>query len=184
MSDGNSSIMTQLNIMPRVVRAGGETLDFRWTIAPETARYNTKASKDIATRIFKLAQPLGKTTLQVVIEGTVYEVDSFDMTFYQPIDHKGQPEEEVHGGIISFTIPQISNSMLDKWMFSTGMLKNGEFQFKQGDSSMPLRVIFTEAYCIGQKNYTSGGMGVATSLTISSNIIELNNKSIYNRFKL
>ena len=184
ISEGDSSIMTQLLISPRAMTVGSEPINFKWTFDKVTEQYAKQDTMSAVKSLFRLAQPVGKTSLELLLDGNTYDVESFNITFHQPVDHKGQPQDEVKGGRIAFTIPQLPDSELNKWMFEANKLKSGEFAFKRNGENTPLRVKFDEAYCVGQKTHTAQGRGLATSLVISANVVTLNDKSVVNRFKL
>lgn len=141
-------------------------------------------SKKISRGITKIAQPIGKTDLFLVIEDRDYEISEFDLSLGQSTDHKGQPTEEVEGGKIAFTVPQMADELLRKWMLSSDKLMSGEFQFRRGDQSMPLRVKFDNAYCASMNPHKHQQGDVRTSFVISANELALNEKALFNNWRL
>lgn len=183
-NSSKSSIITQLKLQPRKLISGNETLTQGWLNMPSlTGVSKTQASK--ATAIpFKLAQPIGKISLTLILDNCRYEIERFRMTFSQQVDHKGEPQEETNGGIVEFTIGSMPDQILNRWMLKDTELKNGEFVFEQGEQSSPLKIKFTEAYCINMATRTVQGKGLCTDYVISANETEINGKWLYKNFKL
>ena len=69
-------------------------------------------------------------------------------------------------------------------MLKSTELKDGVFVFEQGDQNSPLKVKFTEAYCVHMATRTSMNEGLYTQYIISANEIGLNGKWLYRNFKL
>lgn len=184
--DGASSILTQIHIQPEKISIDGDSVDQHWTNMLKLQIFKDKQAmgKQVMNKIVKLAQPIGKISLDLELEDTTYLIDKFSMSFHQPHDHKGQPQEHVHGGIVHFTLPQVADKKFREWMMKDTMKKDGQFNFRQGDQNTPLRVAFTEAYCIGLEAIVADSKNIATDITISANVIQLNEKWIDNNFKL
>ena len=131
-----------------------------------------------------MIQPIGKTDAYLEINGENYELSAFDLTCEQPTDFKGQPVSDIRGGSVGFTIPQMPDATLRKWMIHSDKLMDGEFQFRRGDQSMPLRICFQQAYCI-QMTPCKGSKGeMMTSFVIRANELILNEKSLFNDWRL
>jgi hypothetical protein len=183
ISEGTSPVLTQLIIHPREISFGDIAISKSWLNMPEdlAAIYGKKSD---VKPVIRLAQPTGKTTLRLVVEDREYEVERFRMDVSQSVDHKGQPLENMHGGIVSFSISGVPDGFLNKWMIDSGALRDGMFRFEKGDESSPLKVKFTEAYCIDMRLKTLPKMGTSTDFVISANELDFNGKWLYNNFKL
>lgn len=183
-NEGKSSIITQLRLQVRKLISGHETLVQQWTNIPSSQGTGGTKSDSAANRIFKLYQPIGKTTLKLSIENKQYEIERFKMDFSQGIDLKGQPQEETNGGVVEFSITNLPDELFNKWMIRETEVKTGVFVFEQGDQNSPLKVSFSDAYCINMAIRTSLGQGLYTDYVISANEIDLNGKWLYKNFKL
>lgn len=184
INDGNSSIITQLSLQVRKIITGKETLTQRWVNVPSTYGTNNSRNTSRANQLFQIAQPIGKISLDLHINSKIYEIERFKMDFSQGIDVKGQPQEETNGGIIEFSIANLPDDLFNKWMLKETEVKNGVFIFIQGEQESPLKVTFTQAYCINMAIHTLMGKGLYTDYVISANEIDLNGKWLYNNFKL
>lgn len=184
MNDGKSSIITQLRLYPRVTKIDDETLTKHW--ANTSFLSSTKASSSNANKVqsFKLAQPIGKISLSLIIDANTYEIEKFRMDMSQGVDQKGEPQEDTNGGVLEFSIANFPDKLFSKWMMKETEIKNGVFVFEQGDQSSPLKVKFTDAYCVNMVNRTSLGKGVFTDYVISVNELDLNGKWLYKNFNL
>lgn len=69
-------------------------------------------------------------------------------------------------------------------MINSDKLMNGEFQFRREAESMPLRVIFENAYCVGMNPHKGIKGEMETSFVISANELILNGASIYNSWRV
>lgn len=182
---GKSPIITQLRLQARKLVLGEETLAKKWLITPSVSATTAKSSsKAVAATPFKLVQPIGRISLSLVVDNNRYEIENFHIDFSQGIDFKGEPQEETNGGIVEFSIASLPDLLLSRWMLKETELKNGMFVFDQGAQSSPLKVTFSEAYCIHMAVRTSVGKGLYTDYAISANEISLNGKWLYKNFRL
>lgn len=183
---GKTSILTQIKITPRKLTSGDVTIDQHWINVSSSSRFSSTeaAAQALANKFFKLAQPLSKLSLDMMLDGTEYEIQDFAVGFDQPIDSRGEPQNEVHGGAIKFTVPSMPDKTLHQWMMQSDMRKSGEFVFKRGDENSPLRVEFADAYCINMKSRTASSKGLSTDFVISANEVRMNGKGCFNHFKL
>jgi|GEM_PF-6774221 len=186
ISPGKSSVLTQIKIKPRKLIIDGVTIDQKWIDMPDFDDISPSSSdrNSLANVLFSIAQTYGKLSLDLFMDGRTYEIENFDISVEQGSDFKGQPQEEVHAGIIKFTIPSMPDRNLEQWMMRGDLLKSGVFAFKVGDASSPLKIGFNEAYCINMTNQTARGKGVLTNFIISANEICMNDKYCCNHFKL
>lgn len=182
--DGKSPAVTQLRLQARKVISGEETLTQHWNKIVSTSGNTNKQNAQSTAEVFNIFQPIGKISLRLEVENNTYEIDSFRMDFSQGLDFKGEPQEETKGGAIDFSIGSLPDRVLKKWMLKDTETKDGEFVFEQGDQSSPLRIKFTEAFCVHMATRTSMGEGLYTQYTISANEVDLNGKWLYRNFKL
>lgn len=124
-------------------------------------------------------------TLDLVIDGSakIYHVAQFNTTFSQPNDHKGQPQSEIEGGIISFVLSEVPDNILNGWMIKNYEKKGGVFTFHKGVQTSPLTITFKEAYCVDYQQSVMVNTGISTRLVISAKNIKLNGKEHENRWK-
>lgn len=102
-----------------------------------------------------------------------YEISEFDIYFSQPTDHKGQPQHETNGGIIEFSIKEIPDEALNKWMLNSTMQLSGQFSFERKAQSSVLKILFTDSFCVYYDKMISTG-GALTRLRISPEIVNIN----------
>jgi hypothetical protein len=117
----------------------------------------------------------------LIIDGSKYQIEQFSMGFNQPVDYKGQPQNEVKGGQILVTITQTVPEEIYKWAM-TSIKKNGEIKFKSMVVNSPLKVSFTNGYCVNFSRITEVSGGIKTSLTISSESITINDITFTNNW--
>lgn len=185
INDGKSPIITQIKLQPRKIIAGEETLAQTWQNITLVSTTTSSTPKDKVPLVpFKLVQPVGKISLSLVIDDKRYEIEQLRLNFSQGVDQKGEPQEETNGGIVEFSIANQPDRMLNRWMLKETELKDGMFIFEQGAQNSPLKIKFTEAYCIHMATRTHPGRGLYTEYAISANEIDLNGKWLYKNFKL
>lgn len=181
--NGKSPAVTQLRLQARKIISGEETLTQNWTRNVPNASEGSKQQR-AKSEIFKIFQPIGKITVRLDMNGQSYEIDSFSTNFSQGTDFKGEPQEDTQGGVVNFSIGTLPDKTFNRWMLKSEELKDGVFVFEQGDQNSPLKVKFTEAFCVHMATRTSISEGLYTQYTISANEIDLNGKWLYRNFKL
>jgi len=102
-----------------------------------------------------------------------YEVHEFDLAFSQPTDHKGQPQEETNGGVIEFSITELPDGTINRWMMDSVLQMSGEFIFERSGQNSVLKVTFTDSYCVCYHK-TVGRGGTLTRLCISPESVDVN----------
>ncbi|NDV67911.1 type VI secretion system tube protein TssD [Dysgonomonas sp. 25] len=112
---------------------------------------------------------LGETAIK-------YELYSFETDFEQEIDHKGQPQREVKGGLLSLVLQQASDELINRWMFQRDIFLDGYISFSLSSFSAndPMRIIFKEARCILYEKIVGAKIGIQTKILVSANQIEIN----------
>jgi hypothetical protein len=105
-----------------------------------------------------------------------YEIHSFETEFSQEIDYKGQPQHEVKGGLLAFTLTQPADSLLNRWMFQREVFYDGTIVFAPISrvSSSPLRIAFFRARCISFQKMAGATLGIQLRLLISPGKVNLN----------
>jgi hypothetical protein len=132
----------------------------------------------------------GKTEPQIVVEflfkGKKYVLEAFDMDFGQDTNARNQPEGEVSGGVITFTISEPPDEWLTAWMLNLNERRDGEFRFLINSykitESAALNIAFKEAVCVSyQKVIHPVGVGLLTTLVISPRWVRVGNEEFENR---
>lgn len=131
--------------------------------------------------LFSLPQIDSDLTAWFILDGQEYEMSQFNVNFSQYVDHKGQPQSEVRGGRMIVVLTQTVPDSIYRWAM-TSMPKNGEIVFRSKTTNAPLRVEFTNAYCVNFiKNITNMG-GVNTAIHITPDEILINGISFDNHW--
>lgn len=101
------------------------------------------------------------------------EVLSYNFSFRQGFDGKGQATTRVHAGNISLTLPQLPPQNIIQWGLQSRKYESGMIILLDGENMPIEKVIFENAACIGMEvNYTESGDSYAsTKLVIQSEII-------------
>jgi hypothetical protein len=118
-----------------------------------------------------------------VLDGKSYEIDYFKIYFSQDIDFKGQPENEVRGGILKINLSQIADNNLYMWAKKSTQLKGGEVLFQTDLGVTVLRINFENAYCIELTRQINSMKGASSTLVISPEKISINGKEHTNYWK-
>jgi hypothetical protein len=97
--------------------------------------------------------PLHDTSVNAILtlpSGKRYDVYFFETEFQQSIDYKSQPQQEVRGGLLIFTLHQPATNELNRWMFGDNVSYSGTITFESHSriATPELIVIFTEGYCV------------------------------------
>jgi len=126
--------------------------------------------------------PLAHIGVKLTLEGKSYEIEGFKIEFSQPIDYKKQPQHEIRGGQMMFTLSQIADDNLFLWAKTPSMLKNGSVLFRTDLGMTVLEITFSKAYCIQMIRETAINAGTKTVLVISPEIVSLNGIEHTNRW--
>lgn len=111
--------------------------------------------------------PLSHINVYFELDGRKYEVEHFHTGFTQPTDYRGQPQHEVVDGVIEVRLTHIADENLYQWAKTSTMRKNGTILFQTDLGITVLRIIFTNAYCIGLTREIDSMNGSTTTLVIS-----------------
>ena len=109
----------------------------------------------------------------LIVDGKEYEIKHFNISFAQSGDHKGQPQSEVKGGRMLITLTQTLPDSMYYWAMKT-QAKNGEVVFRSKTANAPLKVEFTNAYCVNLERDVCTYSGLTTNLVISPEKLVIN----------
>lgn len=137
--------------------------------------------KDMASGMFDFPQIDSDLTVWFIFEGKEYEVSQFNISFGQGVDFKGQPQDEVRGGRILITLTETLPDNIYKWAM-TSCMRDGAIQFRSQSSNAPLKVEFTDGYCVNFDRVVSNGLGLKTTLVISSEYTTINGITLDNHW--
>ncbi|MCD8031685.1 MAG: type VI secretion system needle protein Hcp [Bacteroides sp.] len=153
-----------------------------------TAATNAVANSTIAGKVkeatsglFNFAQVDSNLEVWFVFEGKEYELAQFHISFGQAVDFKGQPQDEVRGGQILLTLTEAVPDNIYKWAM-TSCLKDGSIEFRSKTSNAPLKVEFSNGFCINFNRIVDAGGGLNTALAISSEEININGLRLDNHW--
>lgn len=134
----------------------------------------------------KIELPKGKISLFLRLASIEYELSSFRVHVRQKTDYKGQPQSDTYGGIVDFSMTNLPDELLNRWMLRESELMNGQFDFRQGDASNPLTIRFENAYCVGYEKQVAVNSknGIVVNFRITANEIWFNEKSLFNNWRL
>ena len=110
------------------------------------------------------------------IERNLYRNGSFHIP-----DHKGQPQDEVRGGIMSITLSQTLPENIYRWGM-TSIPQNGSVIFKSKTTNPPLKINFINAYCIRFNRSIANEGGLESQLVISPDEMLINGISFDNHW--
>ncbi len=66
---------------------------------------------------------------KLILNGSEYEIETFNVRFEQEFDYKGEPQREVKGGFLSMTINHIVDKQINHWMFDPSVKYSGVIVF-------------------------------------------------------
>ncbi len=122
--------------------------------------------------IFK--HPDGNLNAYFECFGKQYEVKQFSTSFFQPTDGKGEPQSEVHSGVLSLVLATIPDSNIVRWATNDHLRMSGSIIFKNETESPSLRIEFNDGVCVGLRQSINLGTGSTTSFSISSPTLRIN----------
>lgn len=130
-------------------------------------------AKAAAVNMFNFPQVDSDLTAWFIFDKKEYEIAQFSIKFGQSVDYKGQPQNEVRGGIITVCLNQAVSESIYKWGM-TSCLQNGLCEFRSKTSNSPLKIVFTDAYCVKLDRTVDISGGLNTILIISPREIDIN----------
>ena len=144
---------------------------------------------DKGTLIDKAKEALGMTDASVdakmYLNGTEYSIDSFDIKFQKAIDFKGEPQQEVKGGLLTMTINQVVDKQINLWMFHERVKYSGSIvfaSFSQIENPV-ITMNFTNGRCA---RYTKsvGYSSLSYTIVITAEKISINGMDHKNNLKI
>lgn len=121
-----------------------------------------------------LTLSLAHVESHLIVDGKKYEIEKFNISFSQWVDHRGQPQHEERGGMMIIGLSQIADDNLCVWAKESTSLKDGLVIFNTEIANVAMRVEFFNAYCIGLNKRTNSKTGTMTTLTISPEKVIIN----------
>ena len=132
--------------------------------------------------MFNLPQVDSNISVWFTFDGQEYEVSQFDISFFQGVDGKGEPQDHVRGGQMTMTLNQTLPESLYSWAMRTST-KDGKVEFRIKSGSSPMKIEFSNAYCLNfNRSINSIGGGISTILTISPEEVNINGRGFDNRW--
>ncbi|MCA1745674.1 MAG: type VI secretion system needle protein Hcp [Bacteroidales bacterium] len=129
-----------------------------------------------------LPQNDSNVSVWLTLDGQEYELSQFNIGFAQSSDHKGEPQDQVRGGLMQMTLTQTLPESLYTWAMKS-TTKEGVVVFRIEGGSAPMKIEFLNAFCIGfQRVVNTQGSGVATALTVSPEELRINGVSFDNHW--
>jgi len=112
---------------------------------------------------------------KLLLNGTEYEIETFNTQFQKACDYKGEPQCEVKGGLMRIKINHVADEQINNWMFNPGVKYSGSITFASFSRiASPVIVIrFTNGRCA---EYTKniGNSTVSYSILISAEKVNIN----------
>ena len=118
--------------------------------------------------------PLSHLEAKFMLDGKIYEIETFKVKFSQPIDYKGQPQHEIKGGQLIIVLTQAPDNNIYLWSKQSTLQKNGEIVFQTDLGITVLRISFSKGYCITLARNVNEKAGTTTTLVISPEQVIMN----------
>lgn len=132
--------------------------------------------------MFNLEQIDSDTTVVLVLDNNEFELSEFEIRFNQNVDHKGEPQNSVRGGQMHMTLSQIVPNNIYEWAMKS-TVKDGEVVFRIKSGNSPLKISFSNAYCVNfKRNINATGQGLVSSMMIAPEEITINGMSFDNHW--
>lgn len=90
--------------------------------------------------------PNASLTASMVLGKYTYELQSFEMEFGQEVDHKGEPQSEVHGGFLKIGLYHLPDEQFNCWLMKRENL-DGKILFGDEMIGYELNIGFKQARC-------------------------------------
>ena len=131
--------------------------------------------------LFSLPQIDSDLTAWFILDGKEYEMNQFNITFGQAVDHKGQPQDETRGGQMQVVLSEALPESVYRWAMSS-VSKNGRIEFRSKTANCQLRIEFINAYCVNFQRQISNHSGLYSLLNITPDEILINGISFDNHW--
>lgn len=102
-----------------------------------------------------------------IIDNETYEVERFQTSINQDVDHKGQPQSEIKGGQFYIVLKQTVSRNIYDWAKRFQSLKSGVIKFETETFGTVFKVSFNNAVCISLNCNINEHTGTITNLVIS-----------------
>ena len=133
--------------------------------------------KEKAAEAVQEALDLNDTSVdaKMLLNGTEYEIEMFNIQFQKDFDYKGEPQREVKGGLIYVTINHVVDEQINNWMFNRGVKHSGAIVFASFSriASPVIIVEFVNGRC-AQYSKSLGTSTVSYTILISAEEITVN----------
>lgn len=137
--------------------------------------------KDATEGFLNFPQIDSNVTVWFIFEGKEYEVAQFSINFAQGVDHKGQPQDEIRGGIINVLLTEVVPDNIYKWAMKSN-LSSGCIEFRSKTSNSPLKIQFMDASCVNMERVIEVSGGINTVLVISPGELKINDLDMSNNW--
>ena len=109
------------------------------------------------------------------LNGIEYEIETFNIHFQKSYDYKGEPQNEVKGGLMRLSINHVVDQQINHWMFDRSVKYSGAIVFASFSRiANPVIVIeFTNGRC-AEYTKTIGQSAVSYSILITAEEIKIN----------
>lgn len=108
------------------------------------------------------------------IDGSKYLIEQFKIGFFQPCDHKGEPQTETRGGQIMISFNQSLPESFYIWSIEPQKFKSGFISFESKNKGTFFRVEFVNASCVNFNRIINGSTGLYTNIVLSPEIVTVN----------
>lgn len=175
MDDGTSYVTVEGLLQAVLIQLhGARALYNNWNNEGfrDSSRIETgDAKQNLIDRI--VLNPDVSLNASMILGTTAYPLRSFEMEFSQEVDHKGEPQSEVSGGMAGISLYSLPDEDLNRWLRS-GEGRHGRFLFGNDLAGYPLTMDFKNACCLGYfveiQNYSEDS--IAARLNIISQSID------------
>jgi hypothetical protein len=121
---------------------------------------------------------------KLLLNGTAYAIDTFNIKFQQSFDFKGEPQREVKGGLLTITMNQVIDEQLNHWMFHRDVKHSGSVVFASFSriANPVITINFINGRCV-RYSKNIGGSSIFCTIVISAQKIEINGMEHKNDLK-
>jgi hypothetical protein len=111
---------------------------------------------------------------RLYLNGKEYPIDTFSIEFQESFDFKGEPQEEVKGGLLSVGFNQVTDDQLNYWIFHPEVYYSGSVVFASASRiANPVIIIeFFEGRCAKYSKNISPSLSL--NITITARKIKVN----------
>jgi hypothetical protein len=139
---------------------------------------------DSAKELAKEALGITDATVdaKLLLNGKEYEIETFNIQFQKLHDYKGEPQQEVKGGLMRLTVNHVVDEQINHWMFNRSVKHSGSIVFASFSRiENPVIVIeFVNGRC-AEYSKTVGNFAVSYTILITAEEIKINGIDHTNR---